>query len=97
MVETGKMTSLFIFGILLALLGGIVTVISLNMLPTVLQTANDVTNFDVSGVSLTTSQTNLINTNMNIITLLFIYIGVIVMILGFVIMILVALPSAKGK
>jgi len=93
-----KFTDMFVFALLLLLIGGMVTILSYNMLPPVIQAGNDLVNEDISGVALTTSQSNTVTASQTMTILIFLWVGVIVMVVGIILLIYTAFKGmTTGK
>jgi hypothetical protein len=87
---------LFVAGIVLIILGSISAVLVYNMMPVQIQAQNDLLNAEVSGVTLSTQQSNLITNLGNVNILMYILIPTLLIISG-IIVILYGVFEGKGK
>ncbi len=92
-----KITNMILAGIVLVVLGILLFVIVYTMLPIQLQSQADLLCSTVSGVTLTTSQQNLIANTSNLAILILILVPVLIIVAGLIVIVFSAFKAAAGK
>ncbi len=92
-----KFIGIFVSALLIVILGTLLFVFNYNMLPVMIQSQNDFVNPNVSGVNLTTQQSNLAISMGNIGLLVMLVVPIIAVIVGFIVMIWSGFKAFGGK
>jgi len=96
-IRMERMLNIFVLGIAVVIFGALINVFAYTMLPVQIQSQADLLNEDISGVSLSASQTNLVNRTADINVLVYLFIGTMVILVGVILVIYTGFKQATGK
>jgi hypothetical protein len=90
-----QVTNIFVAGLMLIVLGILAAVILYTMIPTQIQAQNDLLNADVSGVDLSSSQTNLVTNLGNLQLIVMLLVPALIVLAGIIVIIYTAFKGSK--